>query len=274
MTAYTDFATFLARMDAPWQRVSDNKSSITALAGRLFSSWLATGGNSGTGAAPTTAAVPSRTIAGALGQIDPVVSMRIAHTAINRNAPSYMLLCDRLSHQGGLSGTTTGAQTTNLPTAALTRYTSGEGVMAGIEIYSAIGGSATTFTSSYTNQAGTSSRTSEVSNIGGANYQTASRMLLLPLQKGDSGVRAVASVTLAATTGTAGNFGVTLFKPLLAIPFPSYSNASIDFNGFLNLGGQLPEILPDACLFWTFVAAGSFGGQSYATLTMTDDSVD
>ena len=125
----------------------------------------------------------------------------------------YMLI-DILSHQGGLSGTTTTAQTTNLPTAALTRYTDGKGVMIGLTVYTQIGATLTTAIVTYTNQAGTGSRVSPLFPIGGTNYREANRMILVPLQYGDTGVRSVENVDLTATTGTAGAFGVTLFKPL------------------------------------------------------------
>ena len=75
-------------------------------------------------------------------------------------------------------------------------------------------------------------------------------MILLPLQSGDTGVRAVASVSLTATTGTAGAFGVTLFKPLFVI-------CVLDMSGVLSAGGYItgstfggiPTIVDNACLF-------------------------
>jgi len=137
-----------------------------------------------------------------------------------------------------------------LPTAALTRYTSGEGVMAGLTIYTAIGATATTATASYTNEAGTSGRTTQAFTIGSSGWFQQWRLLILPLAAGDSGVREVASVTLAASTGTAGNIGVTLFKPLIAVrSTPPDFSVTYDFLSGNGIGG-LPEILDDACLFW------------------------
>lgn len=271
MTAYADFDDYLAHVRSPGQRLVDQRDSFTGIAARAQSSWLTTGSFLGPGSTPSTAVVPTRLTAGAMGQLNDVTEQRLARMDVTRNGPAYIVIADRLSHQGGLSGTTTGAQTTNLPTAALTRYTDGVGVMAAIEIYSAIGGTARTFTVSYTNQAGTSGQTSEASNIGGANYSTAGRMLFVPLQAGDSGIRAVASVTISASTGTAGNFGVTLFKPLLAFPFQFASNWAITFDGLLNLGGQLPVVLDDACLFSVITPQGTFGGRSLYNMSFTDD---
>ena len=128
------------------------------------------------------------------------------------------IVVDRLSHQGGLNATGTGAQTTNLPTAALPRFTNGIGVMMAIEIYTQIGTTTTTVTVSYTNQDGTSGRTSPAIQIGGTGYREAGRILIPSLQAGDTGVRSVESIQLAGNTGTAGSIGITLFRPLFLIP--------------------------------------------------------
>jgi hypothetical protein len=180
-----------------------------------------------------------------------------------------LVLCDRLSHQGGLSGTATGAQTTNLPTAALTRYTDGVGVMLGLEIYTQIGTTATTITASYTDQDGNTGQTTAATAWGATGFREASRLVVLPLAAGDTGVRAVASVTAAATTGTAGNFGVTLFKPLVAIP--CVGSVIQDHDALLGMSSQLVQILDDACLFWLYVSTTTTAGVLQASLEFIED---
>jgi hypothetical protein len=212
------------------------------------------------GATPSTAAVPSRTITGAIGQVNPAVAdaLRVVQ-AEQRSSVSggLWMLCDRLSHQGGLSGTTTTAQTTNLPTAALTRYTDGVGVMAALEIYSAVGATATTVVCSYTNTDPTSGQLTQPMVFGGANDLAAGRMIPFNLAAGDKGVRAVANVDLVASTTTAGNFGVTLFRPLFMYPTgPEPAGAWWNMVGG---GMHLPQILTDACLFIVFVTQGTGG---------------
>ena len=157
------------------------------------------------------------------------------------------LLYDRLSHQGGLSGIVATAQTTNLPTAALPRYTTGAQVWIGLEIYTAVGATATTVTANYTNQAGTAGRTTKAVAFGGSGTNSAGTIVILPLADGDTGVRSVESVTLAATTGTAGNFGVTLIMPLFVLP-PAYGGIpeSIYANGLM--AGKMIELVSNACL--------------------------
>lgn len=169
---------------------------------------------------------------------------------LNADGAGTFLLCDRLSHQSGLWGTITTEQTTNLPTAALTRYTDGAGVLAALVISTAVGSTATTVTAKYTNQAGTSGQVTVPSTFGGSGFNGVRRMMILPLQSGDTGVRSVESVTLAATTGTAGIFGVVLFRPLMMFTVnpPELASSHNLLSG--NMIGGLPEILDDSCLFW------------------------
>lgn len=162
------------------------------------------------------------------------------------------LLCDRLVHSGGLSGTVATAQTTNLPTATLPRFTDGIGVMIGLEIYTAIGSTATTATVSYTNQDGTPGRTTKAIVFGGAGNNAVGSIRICPLQNGDTGVLSVQSVTLAASTVTAGNFGVVLFKPLTMLCNTGFGSTQIMPHkrvGPVGGAGQIPVIPSNACLF-------------------------
>lgn len=213
---------------------------------------------SGAGGIPSTAVVCDNTFAGALNFESVIGSTGedfvLARASANVTTGGHVIvLGDRLSHQGGLSGTVTGAQTTNLPTAALTRYTSGVGVMAALEIYTAVGTTATTATGSYTNQDGTSGRTFKEIVFGSATVNNAGLLLNLPLQDGDTGVRSVESITLAASTvSAAGNFGVTLWKPLTMI-HPTLVGTEAygvnSFNALIGGAGQFSKVEENACLF-------------------------
>jgi hypothetical protein len=139
---------------------------------------------------------------------------RFSNTSISAG-----IMIDLLNISGGLSGTVTTPQTTNLPTATLTRYTSGEGVMAGIVVYTQIGSTGTIVTISYTNSAGVSGRTSTAISIGNTGFREGNILLPIPLEAGNTGVRSIETVTLSSTTGSVGNFGVCLFKPLSMISF-------------------------------------------------------
>lgn len=225
------------------------------------------------GSTPSTAAALSGTSTGARllsrtykapSSVERWLARISAQHYFNGGGVAEGLLIDRLSHQGGLSGTVTTAQTTNLPTAALTRYTSGVGVMIGLEIYTQIGTTATTVTVSYTNQAGTSGRTSLARVFGGTNFREVNRIMPIPLADGDTGARSVESVTVLATTGTAGNFGVTLYKPLVVLPpLAAAQNGDCDmpFQWDLLAGGRMLKLEGDPCFqfFYHAVSTGSGG---------------
>ena len=245
--AIADLATYINEMSHPKEFQPITVATITTIAGRWYDLWTST---PPVGTAPTTAAVPTSATTGTLGQQDSTTgTLGIVAGRLNLMNPGVYLLIDRLSHQGGLSGTvTTVGVTTNLPTSALTRYTDGAGVMLGISIYSQIGTTATTITCSYTNQAGTSGQVSPAIAIGGTGFREAGRVLFVPLAAGDTGVRSVQSSTLTATTGTAGAFGYTLFKPLAAIIVDEVNGVSICDLITGKWGGGLPEVVDGAAL--------------------------
>lgn len=249
-----NFATWTSKLATLYQLVDATAGGnrTANLGGRTGSSWL----DMASGVAPTTAVVPTNSTTGNMGQIDPAGTLRVARfimssCAVGSNLGGMLMLCDRLSHQGGLSGTTTGAQTTNLPTAALTRYTSGVGVWPCLEIYTAVGTTGTTATISYTNQAGTSGQTSQAVQFGASGFNGISQLIPVNLASGDYGCQAVASVTIALSTGTAGNFGVTLIKPLVMIPYQLFQTNMFDGDALISML-QPVQIQPGACLQWVF----------------------
>jgi hypothetical protein len=217
------------------------------------------------GATPSTAVAPDNTTTGAINRETIIgassYSHVVARTSVNVSSSVLTpILCDRLSHQGGLSGIVTTAQTTNLPTAALTRSTSGVGVMAAVQIYTAIGTTQTTATVSYTNQAGTSGRTSQPFLIGGTGYREAGKMIPIMPQNGDTGFRSIESITLLASTLTAGNFGLVLFKPIhynhpVAGGLEQYGTNT--FNNLVGSGIQFENVPTGACLFLISMASAT-----------------
>jgi hypothetical protein len=247
--ALTDFDEYVEKLKE--NRVADFQLSTTiARTLRLNASWQSL---LPAPAVPTTSVALNKDSAQSIGPIPDISTGRLTFLGGRFNTSSFgaggMLLVDLLNVSGGLSGIVTSAQTTNLPTAALTRYTSGEGVMAGIVIYTTLGTTATTISINYTNQAGTSGRISSVTSFGGTGFREPAILIPIPLQAGDTGIRSIESVTVAATTGTAGNFGVCLFKPLAMISLESATGAMpLDAVSTGCIIGSLCEIDPDACL--------------------------
>jgi hypothetical protein len=247
--ALTDFDEYITKLQE--NRIADFQMSGTvARAGRLFAAWVRFLPSP---SVPTASEVLDKNSAQAMTFIPTTSSgvLQLLGARLNSSLSSGIgvILMDLLVHNGGLSGTETTEQTTNLPTAALTRYTGGEGVMGAIIIYTQVGTTATTFTVKYTNQAGTSGRTSIVSQIGATNFREAGALLPIPLEAGDTGIRSIESVTLAATTGTVGNFGVCLFKPLAMLSMESFTGAApLDMVSTGGVIGQFAQFDDDACL--------------------------
>jgi hypothetical protein len=269
--ALVDFADYLARTGAPQEQIRYMLNSFVHPTTCRYVSYY---GSSGTRAfdasgnvnsvvtLPGAAAICTRTTVGAAGQTNvaggsPLKKyMWLDNIIASVTGPGTLIVADRLAHMSGLSGTNVAAQAVAFP--ALTRYTTGEKVIAAVEIYGAVGATPTTITASYTNQAGVAGRTSQPIDIGNTGLNNPGRILPFNLQAGDSGVQQVASVTLAATTGTAGNFGVTLFRPLLAIPVAFAGDYGASGDPLREIGLHMPQIENDACLQFMFYAQGQF----------------
>jgi hypothetical protein len=247
--ALTDFNEYVDKLKE--NRVADFQlSSSIARTLRLNASWQSF---LPAPAVPTASVALNKDSAQSIGPIPDISTGRLTFLGGRFNTSTFgaggMILVDLLNVSGGLSGIVTTAQTTNLPTATLTRYTSGEGVMAGIVIYTTLGTTTTTVTISYTNSSGVSGRTSTPTTIGSTGFRDPAILIPIPLQAGDTGVESIESVTVTATTGTAGNFGVCMFKPLSMISLESATGAMpLDSVSTGCIIGSLAEIDPDACL--------------------------
>lgn len=252
MGAFADFAAYQAAVRSPLVVLPFLKGSQVKDPFRIGSLWTVA---AFAGSAPTTATACDRSTTGALVQLYSTTKQLylVQAEAVNSNGGNCslsMILIDRLSHQGGLVGNTSSEQTTNLPTAALSRYTSGAGVQVALEIYTAIGSTATSVTLKYTNSSGTANRVTQPVEFGATNDNRAGNFYPISLQDGDEGVRSVESVTLAGSTGTAGAFGVVLYRPLALIPGGTV-NGPLPGQVRPVLGGipsGMPEIDDSACL--------------------------
>ena len=168
---------------------------------------------------------------------------------IESGGPHTLIVVDLLNISGGLSGIVITEQTTGLPTAPLTRYPSGEGVFAGLIIWTSLGGTVTTASINYTNQNSISERISPLASFssGSGPDRNPGRIFLMPLAFGDTGVQSVKSVTLSGSTNVAGNFGLILFKPLSMIALNA-GTSTLDAVSSAGFVGSLSTIFPNACL--------------------------
>lgn len=236
-------------------------AATATIAGRPASLWTYDGHPSG-GVAPGAVAVPTNATAGAL----PFTSAGggrqswLVQGWATGLVAGTLVLYDRLLHISGLSGTTTTAQTVG---GTLTRNTGGVGNFIMAEVYTLVGTTATTITCSYTNTVPTSGRTTTAVVFGGTGFREVTRAVLMPLASGDDGVTAVASTTVAASTGTAGNFGITVGRPRAYIGIGAAGAPG--WRDFITGLPGIPEIEAGACLslLWfpsTVTAPEIFGG--------------
>lgn len=285
MAAITDLSALINRMtggnsgtpETVWwfkvARMSGSTPVGVPIAGRPYSIWMYEGSPSA-GVAPTTWANPDNTTAGGLLQTDPggARTKWLIQAFAAGLTPGTLLLVDRLGHNGNLSGTVTTAQTF---TGTITRYTSAADAVGNIMWYeiwgnttTILGATGTTITVSYTNQAGTASRTSTAVAIGGTGFREGNQIRFLPLQSGDTGVLSVQSATLAASTGTAGAFGIVIAKPLAYMGLdqagaPGWREFATGLPG-------LPEIKTDACLSFVWIPQTTTNPELFGGVSMVE----
>lgn len=245
-------------------------AATAPIAGRAASLWTYDGMPAG-GSAPGAAAIPTLSTQGALPFTAPGGGREkfLVSAGISSLIAGTYLLYDRLFHISGLNGTTVGDQTVQGSPAspALTRNTGGVGNIVFYEIYTIIGTTARTLTMTYTDQDGNASQTATI-NIGATNFREVTRAQRIPLATGDTGVRAVEKIALDASTGTAGNFGITIAQPLAWIPV-----------GAAGVGGWrdyttglpgIPAIDSNACLALLFIPSAATAPELWGAATFVE----
>lgn len=237
--------------------VLDKASIASQTANSYCSLWRATG-QPGQGAIPTVVATCNNTTVGTIGfkqQTSPITSYGAYLEIATGNAAMTMELHDRLAHMGGLNGTLTTAQSVNLDLSTLLstdninerkgddNYSD---VQWWLEWYTATGSTAVTATISVTYNDGT---TGNLTSLSLAATRPASHAILLnsliPSAQSGKFIRGVVSITLSATTGTAGSFGVTATRQRMTLSAPI---ANFKFVAdWAQLG--LPQIYNSSALF-------------------------
>ena len=241
-----NYEEYVNSMLNPKQRLQDVKASLTCVAGRQSSLWRVL---PDAGATPTTAVACTRDTLGAIFLRNSTSIQRITQIVCSLQQSGFIVISDRLVQSGGLSAIVTTEQTTNLPTPDLPRYTDGVGVMGALEIYTALGATLATATVSYIDDRDMT-LTSPEFQIGATGFIESGRMLEIPLASGSRGIKKVLSVKLSNSTVTAGNFGVTLYKPLFPLSMPNLGSQQFIFEPIIGGCGNFPEIDNGACLFY------------------------
>lgn len=244
-------------MTAIFDRLGSGAAAAT-VAGRTKSLWQNNKSASGQGAAPGSVVAPTKSTTGALWFVNASGGRqrRLCGLTVGGNQAGTLTLYDRLLHISGLSGTVTSAQTVG---GSLSRNTGGVGNQIWVEIYGQIGATATTIKASYSDESGNAGVDTPLAVFGGTGAREAQTMIQLPLADGDFGVRAVASVTVTATTGTAGDFGVTVLRPIcqVFVPQGGFGQAADLLTEF----PSLPPLDDDSCLALHWTAVGTTAPQ-------------
>ena len=247
--------------------VIDKASISSQTTGSYVSLWRANG-QPAQGAIPTSAAVCNESTTGGFvipQQTAPIKSYLGYLEAAMSSASQTLELHDRLMQMGGLSGTVTTAQTVNLnldanlttdDLASRIGDSDYSDVQWWLEWYTATGGTAVTATVNVTYS---DDSAGNLSAIYLAATRPASHMVNINVYRPaavTAYIRCINSVTLSATTGTTGNFGVTATR-LRGSLFCPIANAKFGANW-----ADIPisEIPQSACLFPVLLTSTTTSG--------------
>jgi hypothetical protein len=228
--------------------VSLYSSSIAnQVAGNFCALWRGQGSPLwGQGAIPTTFVTCTDTLAGGVNlPAFGTTKGYIVRLAPSGATPGTICVYDRLAHIGGLSGTVITAQAAvvNLVTAVAAGrcIADGSDVDWFLEVYTDMGATGVNATVIY-RDSGANSRTATAIALG-ATPRTSRCYQIVPLP--GYPICDIVSVTLSATTGTAGNFGVTARRKLTRI---GQFIANVCPPGCDGVSLGLPEIKETSCL--------------------------
>lgn len=238
-------------------RIIIDKASLPSATGAYCSMWRSTGQPTQGAIPAAAAAVCNNNTVGAVGfqqQVAPAtsyLSWLFASSSVN---PVVLEVHDRLVHMGGLSGTVTTAQTVGIDLNSLLASDNiderkGDANFSDVtwwlEWYTATGATGVNITVNVTYNDGT---TGNLTALALAATRPASWCItlntLIPAGTAKF-IRGINTVTISATTGTAGNFGVTATRQRTALPMPLANLTNI--GNWADLG--LPEIFNASCLY-------------------------
>ena len=267
MTITTLDGMFNALANNSSRLVIDKASIANAAAGQFHSLWRATG-QPGQGAIPTAAAVCNSALVGGFNfsqQSAPNTSYVGYLEAVCQNNAVTLEVHDRLMHMGGLNGTLTTAQAVNLDLNGVTADNMANrigdanysDVQWWLEWYTDTGATVVNATVAVTYSDGTTGNLTAVSL---AATRRASFMQplngLIPAAQSGKFIRGIVSVTLSATTGTAGSFGVTATRPRVSLASPLANiKWSADWAAL-----PVSEIPNGSCLFLVQIAGTTSTG--------------
>lgn len=265
MDTWDEIAAALADVSATRYKQARRMMQISATAkGAGFNhSYWKIAGNPGVGVDPgaSPGAVPTRATLGAINFLNPAAGdeARLARFGAAKAQGGMLYLVDRLYHMKGLNGTLLTAQNVDpTPTNPVNRGPGangepgslGEDAEIFIEWYTATGATQRNITVNYIDEQGVARSVTTPFQA----TPVVGQLLPIPLASGSYGVRSVTSVQLDGTTGTAGDFGVTILRRIAGMGV-GYTGSNADL---ARLGW--PKLYTDSCLhFMELSSAGSTG---------------
>lgn len=162
---------------------------------------------------------------------------------------------------------------TNTVFVRLPRYTDGAGVRAFLVASTAGTAGTGTFQLTYTNSAGTGSRTTPSSPALPTNTATSPLLTIpysgtgsgkfgpfFPLQGGDAGIRECTNIILGTAGVTTGVYNLVFAKPLLTLPMTTVGVAAE--RDLVNQLPSMPRVFDGACLGWLCYAGAAIPNNS------------
>jgi len=239
----------------------------TVTAGRPVSSWglagLPAAGTFNTtlaGGTYTGGPANANLVPGQIYRLDPPNPKRAylaRFSAISNSTASTGIayVCDRLWDNGGITITSTGAQTVNSvawPARDANGTTNGLGVFIGVEVSATTGAGTPTITVGYTNSNGVAGKTAGLADSTTATSPVGA-FFRNNVAAGDQGVQSVQSVTLG-TSWTSGTINLVAYRVLGVLP---YNAATGGLASFDLITGGFQRVWNGTCPFVIVVDSGT-----------------
>jgi hypothetical protein len=165
-----------------------------------------------------------------------------------------LILADRLWHNDTIAETTTTGQTitsATWPARDIDASTNGNGVLVAIEVSTATtnGAAIANTTLTYTNQAGTGSRTATITSFPAT--AVAGTFIPFQFQAGDTGARSIQTLTLGTTYG-GGTIHLVAYRIIGQVECIANVGAAIDA-----VSGGLPRLFNDTVPFLIFIPSAT-----------------
>ena len=194
-----------------------------------------------------------------------------AFSAAATSMPAVFMLVDMLGFYPLTNATSTTAQTLTNSVAQPARDRTGTSNWVGVQAIlvpsTVLGATTATATITYTNAAGTGSRTTPsspalpalltaapVTSVAYSGTGAGKYGPFMPLAAGDTGIRSVQSITFSATR-TSGVLNLVMVRPLLTLPMTTIGVACE--RDLLNQVPSLPRVYNGACLAWMMYAGAA-----------------